>query len=187
MTLSALGIFSAAGAGVVDLGSYDLLETQVLASAQSSILFSSLSTYSPTYKHLQIRATVRSVRAAADDQLTLRISGDSAGNYAWHRLLGDGSTVSSTGATSLATPQVAAVPANTATASMFAGLVIDVLDPYSTTKNKTVKSLNGFAGNWIALHSVLHMSTSAVSSIELIGQNGNLATGTRVSLYGIKG
>jgi hypothetical protein len=102
-------------------------------------------------------------------------------------LLGNGSTVSSTGANTMSTPQLGAVPANSATASMFAGLVVDFLDPYSTTKNKTVRSLNGFAGNWIALHSVLHMSTSAVSSIELIGQNGNLAIGTRVSLYGIKG
>jgi hypothetical protein len=181
------GILSAAGAGVGVAGDYELISTTILESAASSITFSSLATYASTYKHLQIRAAVRSVRAAADDQLTLRISGDSAGNYAWHRLLGNGSTVASTGATSTASPQLGAVPADSATANMFGGLVVDVLDPYSTTKNKTVRSLNGFAGNWIALHSVLHMSTSAVSSIELIGQNGNLAIGTRVSLYGLKG
>ena len=43
-----LGFFATAGAGAA--GSFDLLETQVLGSAQASVTFSSLGTYS-NYKH----------------------------------------------------------------------------------------------------------------------------------------
>jgi hypothetical protein len=176
------GILSAAGSG----SDYELIETQILGTAAASVIFSGLGAYANAYKHLQVRAVIRSVRAAADDQITLRLNGDTGSNYAWHRLLGNGSAVSSTGATSTATPQLGSVPANTATASMFGALVVDLLDPYSTTKNKTVRSFNGFAGSWVALHSVFHNSTSAISSIELIGQNANIAIGSRFSLYGIR-
>ena len=187
MSLFPLGILSAAGAGGAVASDYELIETYILGSSQSSITFSSLGTYSSTYKHLQIRAVARSVRAATDDQITLKLNGDSGSNYSWIRLLGTDSAVSTTSAQNVSTPQLGAIPADTSTASMFGALVVDFLDAYSTTKNKSVRSLNGFAGAWIALHSILYSSTSSLTSIEVIGQNGNLAIGTRVSLYGLKG
>ena len=180
------GILSSA-AGVEVGGDYELIETFTVGTATSEISFTSLATYASDYKHLQLRLAVRSTRAAADDQITLRLNTDTGSNYAWHRLLGNGSTVASTGATSTNAPQLGAVPADTATANMFAGLVVDLLDPYSTTKNTTVRSLNGFAGNWVALHSILHMSTSAISSIQIFNSFGNVQVGSRLSLYGIKG
>jgi hypothetical protein len=182
-----LGILSAAGAGGVAASDYELIETNILGSNQASITFSNLGDYSSTYKHLQIRYAARSARAAADDQLTIRLNADSTGNYAWHRVLGNGSGVSSTGATSTSTPQISAIPAASATANIFNGAVIDILDPYSTSKNKTIRSLNGFTSSWIALHSTLWMSTASLTSVELIGQNGNLAANSRFSIYGIKG
>jgi hypothetical protein len=59
-----LGILSAAGAGGGGplASDYELISTQILTSPQSSITFSSLGTYSSTYKHLQVRAVARSTR-----------------------------------------------------------------------------------------------------------------------------
>jgi hypothetical protein len=69
-------------------------------------------------------------------------------------------------------------------------MVIDILDVNSTTKNKTMRSLGGMSfsyGNWIELASAARFETNAITSIEVIGNAGNLGSGTRVSLYGIKG
>ena len=69
-------------------------------------------------------------------------------------------------------------------------MVVDILDINSTTKNKTMRSLGGMAfsyGNWIELASAARFETNAITSIEVIGNAGNLGSGTRISLYGIKG
>jgi hypothetical protein len=182
------GILSAAGAAAAPTGAYELIQTFTVGTAAADITFSSLGTYSSTYKHLQLRIVARSTRAAADDAIVIQLNGDTGANYAWHQVLGNGSSVSSTNATSVAVPRLGVVPANSATANDFGALVVDLLDPYSTTKNKTIRSFVGFASTWIALHSVLHMSTSAISSIRLLsGFSGNIAVGSRLSLYGIRG
>jgi hypothetical protein len=183
------GILSAAGAGGVAFASdYELIQTFTVGTAAADITFSSLGTYSSTYKHLQLRLALRTTRAAADDVVVIQLNGDTGANYAWHQLLGNGSAVSSSAATGIAVPRLGVVPANSATANIFGGLVVDLLDPYSTTKNTTIRSLVGFTSSWIAVHSVLHISTSAISSIRLLsGFSGNIAVGSRLSLYGIKG
>jgi hypothetical protein len=68
--------------------------------------------------------------------------------------------------------------------------VIDILDAFETTKNKTIRSFGGQVGsgaNLILLHSGFWNNTAAISSITL-GVNGapQFATGCRFSLYGIK-
>ena len=181
------GILSAGGATGFT-SDYELIQTFTVGTAAADITFSSLGTYSSTYKHLQLRLVLRSTRAAADDAIVIQLNGDTGANYAWHQILGNGSSVSSTGLSGVAVPRLGVVPANSATANVFGGMVVDLVDPYSTTKNKTIRSLAGFTSTWIALHSVLHVSTSAISSIRLLsGFSGNIAVGSRLSLYGIKG
>jgi hypothetical protein len=190
MTLSALGIFSAAGAGGVQ-GDYELIETYVLGSSQSSITFSSLGTYSSTYKHLQIRLTARTNRAEPEDYLKLRINGDSGSNYANHGLYATGSGgVLSYAATSQTFASVQRVVGSTAAANIFGGVVVDLLDSYSTSKNKTVRMLGGFtaSSNGIYLSSSARFNTASITSISLeAGEGTNILTGSRFSLYGIKG
>jgi hypothetical protein len=193
MTLSALGIFSAAGAGGgVALSDYELIETQILGSAQASVVFSSLGTYSSTYKHLQIRATVRTNRGANEDILGIRFNGDTGSNYVTHLLYGTGSSVAA-GETFSGGPSTYIYSAFTAagsnTANAFSGHVVDLLDPYSTTKNKTIRQLFGQpAGNLVGLFSGLWRNTNAISSITLFPAIGTTLNATsRFSLYGTKG
>jgi hypothetical protein len=186
MALFPLGILSAAGAGGADLGSYDLLETQILGSATSEIVFSSLATYASTYKHLQIRFSARSSSGAIN--LRMRINGNTGSNYAWHFLEGNGSSV---GSGSGATQTQMSLGVVATTANQFSPGVIDILDSYSTTKNKTVRSLQGAqsgGSSWIGLHSGLYNSTDSITSVTLIaGPSDTWTSASRFSLYGIKG
>jgi hypothetical protein len=180
MTLSALGIFSAAGAGGGGAtGTYELIETVILGSSQSAITFSNLGTYSSTYKHLQIRSTSRS--AGADAGVGLRFNGDTGNNYSFHALYSDGSSTASVASTSRSDISVTYIYS---AANVFTGAVVDILDPYSTTKNKTVRSLLG--PPFISLFSGAWYNTASVTSITLTGQAQSFAAGSRVSLYGIR-
>jgi hypothetical protein len=183
MALFPLGILSAAGAGEV-AGAFDLLETNILGSAQASITFSSLGTYSPTYKHLQIRMVAALDGNAAIDAY---LNGDTGANYAGHLLRGDGSSVTSFARSSSSTLQIADSQAVT---NVFPAAVVDILDFASTTKNTTIRSFTGDAGNktFIQIWSGLWNNTAALTSIELYGRSAtNLIAGSRFSLYGIKG
>jgi hypothetical protein len=183
-----LGFLAASG---VSAGSFDLLETQVLGSSTSSVTFSSLSSYASTYQHLQIRYTARSSNSGtANDGLWLRFNSDSGSNYAWHRLEGNGSTVVSGAGTSQTWILMGITPRSGNTANIFTAGVCDILDPFETTKNKTIRSLHGVTGTGnpgVFLGSGMRMNTEAVSSLTLLPDAGqNFVSASRFSLYGIK-
>ena len=189
MTLSALGIFSAAGAGGVQ-GDYELIASSILGSSQSSIVFD-VSSFASTYKHLQIRYVARSTRAGNTlDGLAVRFNADTGTNYSGHFLRGNGSAVSSGAETSISKPQIGIIPAADSTANVFGSGVADFLDPFSSTKHKTFRSLYGMTSqNFVALNSGLWRNTNAITSITIFQTEGsnNLLTGSRFSLYGIRG
>jgi hypothetical protein len=187
-----LGILAGAGGGPP--GDYELIQTQILGSAQSSVVFDNLATYASTYKHLQVRAAARFSFAEIERGMYLRINGDTGSNYAFHHLfgVGSGSASSAAGAnqTSIA---VGSTPSASATANVYGAMVLDLLDPYSTTKNKTVRVLSGSAGsgvqNWIALMSGVRLNTASITSLTFLEPNSgsNFVAGSRFSLYGIRG
>lgn len=173
-------------------GSYDLLETQILGSNTTSITFSNLnSTYGTDYQHLQLRILGRTDRNDTDDFIVLRFNSDSGNNYASHLLRGNGTNVqSSTPRTSYQNIEISGLTAATQTANSFGALIIDILDPFETTKNTTIRTFSGQTGsyNFVGLSSGLWMNTNAVTTI-LLDQffGSNFLTGSRFSLYGLKG
>lgn len=183
-----LGIIASAGASA---GSFDLLETQVLGSSQASVTFSSLSTYS-SYKHFQIRFTARSTNSGtANDGLWIQFNGDTGANYAWHRLEGNGSTVVSGAGASSTWILMAVAPRNGNTANIFSAGVCDILDAFDTSKNKTIRAINGVTGTGnpgVFLNSGFRNNTAALTSMTLLPDAGQSFTAnSRFSLYGIKG
>jgi hypothetical protein len=183
-----LGILSAAGAGgVVPVGpTYELISTTILGTATSSVSFSSLATYASDYKHLQIRIAVRT--DTVNDLISMRLNSDTGANYANHELQGDGSTVNSSAAQSQTSMRFGRTAYSTMTANSFAGMVVDLLDTYSTSKNKTIRCLSGRTGaaNSIQLFSGFHMSTASLTSITILPGSPNFIAGSRFSLYGIR-
>jgi hypothetical protein len=73
-------------------GAYDSLATVTIgATGVSSVTFAGIPN---TYKHLQIRATLKTNRATfGNDGLYLKVNGASS-NYAFHYVLGDGAATS---------------------------------------------------------------------------------------------
>jgi hypothetical protein len=182
------GILSAA-AGVEVAGDYELISTEILTGSQASITFSNLGDYSSTYKHLQLRWTSRTTRAANETQIFLRTNSNNSATYFAHRLEGNGTTVSSVALTS-ANPTIGFASTANTTANAFAAGVVDILDPYSTTKNKTIRNLNGSWGtpDYVSLGSFSIADTASITSLTVIDIiSSALVTGSRFSLYGIKG
>jgi hypothetical protein len=81
------------------------------------------------------------------------------------------------------------MPAGSYTNEFMSG-VTDILDPFETTKNKTVRTIAGAVtpdyARDITLSSGIFLSTSAMSSFTLLTRLGSLAQYSRFSLYGIK-
>jgi hypothetical protein len=77
------------------------------------------------------------------------------------------------------------------TANSFGAAVLDVLDPYSTTKNKTLRCLQGVragTGPAIELRSGFWNNTASITSIVFTPEtSGSFVSGSRFSLYGIRG
>jgi hypothetical protein len=182
-----LGFF--ATAGVSAAGSFDLLETQVLGSSTASVTFSSLSTYaSAGYQHLQIRGVWKGDSSTGLGAGLLRFNGDSGTNYSSHLLDGTGSSVTSAAVVNNSYIFPGYFTRNNSNSTRFGGFVCDILDPFETTKYKTTRTLWGVndSSNYVGLASGSWRNTEALTSITLSGDTGNILTGSRFSLYGIK-
>lgn len=187
MSLSALGIFSAAGAGGAPAGgaAYDLIQSSILTSDTASVTFSSIP---QTYRHLQIRLVGRATASGTFRNLETVMNSDTGSNYRWHILSGNGTSVVSENYGPSTSLPIGQIP-GTSVADAWGGAVVDYLDYSSTSKNTTVRTLHGFAGSsrQIALQSGLWVNTAAVTQILLRSDSGNWLSGSRFSLYGIKG
>jgi hypothetical protein len=176
------------GGGGAGGNAMELISTQVLSSTSTSVTFSSIPS---TFKHLQIRATLRAATSSlALTDLYLRFNGDNtSANYRGHILTANGTSVASSdyGSGGVGLGEIIT---STAAASQFTAINIDILD-YQGTKNKTSRALAGLPESTtkrISLGSHLWMSTATVSSLVLSDTFGSgFVTGSRFSLYGIKG
>jgi hypothetical protein len=174
--------------------SFVLLETVTLTSAQASVEFANLNTkYAALgYQHLQIRAVSRTEQSGTARAMALRLNGDSGNNYAWHILDGDGSTVTSRNGTSQNVVYAGQTQGSGSAANAFVVGVIDLLDPFETTKNKTLRALGGSVGTgtqFIRLYSGFRNNTAAINSVTLYAEDlsSNFVIGSRFSIYGLKG
>lgn len=159
----------------------------------TSVSFTSIPS---TYKHLQIRILSKDTysTSALASQNIIQLNGDTAANYVYHTLTGNGTSAAASGATA-ASNMIAFGNVDSATGqtSTFGAAIIDILDYASTSKNKTIRSLSGADWNStstnqrIALTSGLWLSTAAVSSITINKDLTAFASGTTFALYGFTG
>jgi hypothetical protein len=174
-------------------GSFESIATTTVGSGGAAdITFSSIPA---TYKHLQIRGIIRNNNSNVNDAegLLVQYNSDTAANYSWHRLEGNGTSASSASGASASYMYTGYSPTSGSTASTFAAVVIDVLDYADTNKYKTQRSLNGMDTNvstngYILFTSGSWRSTSAISSIKLYTTTSrNFLQYSSFALYGIKG
>ena len=169
-------------------GDFESIATVTVGSGgASSIEFTSIGT---DWQHLQVRMVSRTARAGADDYLIMQLNSDTGSNYAYHVLIGDGSSASAAAGASQTSMFPGATVGNTATASVFGAAVVDILDYDSTSKAKTIRSVGSVDRNGageVRLTSGLWTSTNAITSIKFTTFYGaNWAQHTTAALFGVK-
>lgn len=168
-------------------GSYELISTAT-PNAVSGFSFTSIPA---TYTHLQIRATVRSNYSSPNMGLAVTFNGDTATNYSSHLLSSTGSTPFAGATATTSSFSGLNHPSGMSTANTFSSFIFDILDYANTNKYKTSKIYTGYhaGGSTYGLtwNSVSWRSTAAINQITFNVVVGSYVTGTRFSLYGIKG
>jgi len=152
----------------------------------SSIDFSAIPA---TYTDLQIVYSARGTAVTADRGAFLQFNADTASNYSYLFVRGDGASATSASSTSTTFIYLGNFPAATSTANTF-GSGSFYIPNYagSTTKSissDSVSENNGTAG-WDTLAAGLWTGTAAITAIKLYPESGNFAQYTTASLYGIK-
>ncbi len=182
-------VLSGVGVAPVTSSYFSIATVTVGSGGASSISFTSIPS---TYTHLQIRALARQASGTGEAYGKLNFNSDSTSGsyYSLHQLYGDGSSASA-GADSTSTyMQTGYFPPSTGLASVYGGMVLDILDYTNTNKNKTVRNLSGFdvngSGGFVLFRSGLWIKTSAITQIDLTVSNGVYAANTQFALYGVK-
>lgn len=167
----------------LDKGSMFPLGVFTLASTATNVEFTNIP---QTYTHLQLRCAFLGDTATGYD-VTMQLNGDTASNYRWHRLYGNGTSALAQGSVSATTGMY--VAADAARTLYPVAAVIDILDYKNTNKNKTVRNLTGHDQNGsgvVTLWSGLWMNSStAISSIKISVAANNFAVNSSFALYGI--
>jgi hypothetical protein len=181
------GVLSAAGAGEVSEGAFELIATATGTGSSGVIDFTSIP---QTYKHLQIRYVAKgSINSV---QLFIRLNLDAGSSYRRHSLFGSDTTVSSAAGATGTSIELAEGIASSTTTNLFAAGIVDLLDYSSNTKNTTARALYGQVGNInrVYLGSGAYFNTDSITDIRIqtrVDLNNYYTTSSRISLYGIKG
>jgi hypothetical protein len=169
--------------------SYESIATSTVgAGGAASVTFSSIPSI---YQHLQIRFTARGTYATGNIEIVgMQFNSDTANNYAWHWLFGDGSSAGAGAVSTTSNITFRDINSANTTANTFGAFIVDILDYSNTSKYKTSRALGGYDANGngkINVDSGLWMSTSVVSNITLNAGNANFAQYSSFALYGIRG
>jgi hypothetical protein len=176
------GVLSAAGAGgePVFVDAFEHIATGTGTGSNTTVEFTSIPT---DYKHLQVRWAGRNTSNL--NPLNIRINNISTSSYARHHVRGV-STSAQVNAEINSSDISLTVGLGTGSTLPWVAGVMDILDPFSNTKNTTIKAAYGNGGT-IYLASGFLNNTTSVSSLQLFVQGYAFEIGSRFSLYGIKG
>lgn len=159
---------------------YEPIATQTLASAASSITFSSIPA---TYTDLRLSLSV--ITANAGNQIFMRFNSDTATNYSRTGLYGDGSSAGSFGVTNQTYIFLNSNGLSTTIPSFY---TVDIFSyAGGTFKTSLITSSEDRNGSGSTIQQVgLWRSTAAINSVSFTTDTGNWASGTIATLYGIR-
>ena len=162
---------------------YDKIATTTLGSNQASVTFSSISA---SYTDLVLIISCRLVSAGY--AAFLRFNSDSGNNYSLTELYGTGSSAASARVSNIDSAYLTNNLPIGATSSVYAPIIVNVMNYSNTTTYKTVLSRFNNANTGVSAMVDLWRSTSAINQIEvgLTTGGGNYASGSTFTLYGIK-
>ena len=166
-----------------------LISGQTLGGTTASVTFSSIPS---TYNDLRLVVSARGDTAAYPVAIKIAFNGDSATNYSYTNLLGDGSAGSSSKASSQTVDQIVNMDGASATASTFGSWELYIPN-YTSTGSKPFMGIDVIETNdttaahaEIQVNAHLYRGGSAISSIVLTPASGNFVQYSSFYLYGIK-
>ena len=187
------GIYASQISGhLIPPSSFYSIATVTAAGGEASLSFTSIP---QGYKSLQIRAIARDTYANTQGayDVGIQLNNDTATDYAYHQLLGNGSAAVATGgvsSNSMYWPSLSS-SSNASNTTFYGAGYCDIIDYSSTTKNKTIRTMSGFNFNTtstayrVQLSSGLWINTAAITSIKLLPGVTAFAAGSTFSLYGV--
>jgi hypothetical protein len=165
---------------------YELIQTTRVTTAQSGIDFSSISS---SYDDLLLYINIRSTKSVKGTTSFIRFNNDSGSNYEYKQMYSYASAAAGFSQTSI-DKMFSQCKGSTSTANTFS-TVWFYIPQYRGSYWKSMTGNSGFpdeAGNdwqhdnW----AYTWKNTSAITSINMTMDGGNLEVGSVVSLYGIK-
>lgn len=177
----------------------EAITTTYLEADTSSVTFSSIPS---TYKHLQVRATIRATDSGSggySGNLKCKLNGQGGAIYSNELMLsGDYNFQGASGAvTAWANANdnymnLAYGPTARTLAIVYGSVIIDIFDYANTNKNTTVSVFGGVGmgdkdgnGHSVCVSSFVMDYTSAINAIYLYGHN-SFVRGSSFTLYGIE-
>lgn len=179
-----------AGNAAYNPSSYESIASTTLTSTAGWVNLNSIPS---TYTSLQVRIIGRSQQGTARaSTVSMLCNSDQTTSYSSHYLIGDGSAVSASGASSNNRADIGYVPTSGYASNIFGVLIIDIHNYASTTQYKTIRAFSGFNTNGagtVGLNSGLWQKTNAITQLSFSNENNGFdwSIGTTFSLYGIKG
>jgi hypothetical protein len=165
------------------------LATVTVGTATLTIEFSSIPA---TYNDLALYVSARSDRSSGtQSDFQIRFNGDTASNYAFQSMQGNGSTTSGSDSTSSTFGSLGVMPQDTDTASVFGASFI-YIPIYTSAVHKsymarTVRENNATSSD-VRIVSGIYKQNTAISSITLFAESNtqNFKQHSTATLYGIK-
>ena len=166
---------------------YTLISSNVLSSTAATVTFSSIPA---TYTDLVVRVSARGTTSSTFVTTRYTLNGDTAANYSYIRVSGNGSAASSVGDSNNIVLYIpAGIPAATATANTFGSFEI-YIPSYTVSANKPMSVFSVQENNITAAqtNAIAHLwrNTAAVTSIEFTLNVDDFASGSSFYLYGVK-
>ena len=162
------------------VSAYEVISTQTLGTATTSVTFSSIP---QTYTDLVLIANSATTTVASSEISKVTFNSDTATNYSYTQLTGNGSSVISYRATSVAYARLGRNSANGD--SYFVPNKIQIMNYANTTTYKTAIATCP-EPTYYEVNVALWRSTSAITSITLTAGANNYKVGCTFTLYGIK-
>jgi len=157
---------------------YEPIATTTLGSAASSVTFSSITA---TYTDLILIGNITGQSSSGG--LLIRFNADSASNYSYTALNGNGTSASSSRASNQTEGSISYTDSTTVPSS----LITQILNYTNTTTYKTILSRANSNYGALSYVNLWRATPAAINRIDILTSGGyNLNAGSTFTLYGIK-
>jgi len=162
---------------------YTPIATTTLGTAQSSVTFSSLGSYTD----IVMVCNMRGGRAGTNDYMQVRFNSDSGTNYSQTEMAGDGTSATSGRYANSTSIFGSFFPASSAPSGEFGNAILNIQNYSNATTYKTLLSRSNYASGAVQAVAGLWRSTSAITSITLTTYfSSTFIAGSTFTLYGIQ-